>query len=141
MIVTFIGHADAPDNIRENLRNAIINLIENEAADTFYIGTHGNFDIMSCARMKELATIYPYIKVFSVLSYMPTSRSGIADMADTILPEEVAAAFPRYAIIKRNQYLIEKSDTVIAYVKRNFGGAAKSRDFAVKKKKRIIYIR
>ena len=70
---------------------------------------------------------------------MPTEKSKQQfDMSDTILPEDVAAALPRFAISKRNSWMIEKSDTVIAYVKRNFGGAAKSRDIAVKKKKIII---
>lgn len=140
MTVTFIGHADAPDAIRENLKGVITNLIENEAADTFYIGTHGSFDIMSYSITKELTAIYPHVKVFSVLAYMPTSNSTLCDTSDTILPEEVAVASPRFAIIKRNRWMIEKSDTVVAYVKRNIGGASKCRDFSVKKKKRIIYV-
>ena len=140
MTVTFIGHADAPDNIRKILKDAIIDLIENEAADTFYIGTHGSFDTMSYSVLKELSLIYPHIKAFSVLAYMPTSAKQLCNMSNTTLPEEVATAFPRYAISKRNRWMIEKSDTVIAYVKRNFGGASKSRDLAVKKQKRIIYI-
>ena len=140
MTVTFIGHADAPDAIRENLKGVVTNLIENEAADTFYIGTHGNFDIMSYSVIKELTAIYPHVKVFSVLAYMPTSNSSLSDTSDTVLPEEVAVASPRFAIIKRNRWMIEKSDTVVAYVKRNIGGAAKCRDFSVKKKKRIIYL-
>ena len=47
MTVTFIGHSDAPYNIRDELRNIVINLIDNESANTFYIGTHGNFDDLS----------------------------------------------------------------------------------------------
>ena len=92
MTVTFIGHADAPDNIRKNLKDAIIDLIENESADTFYIGTHGSFDTMSYSVLKELSLIYPHIKAFSVLAYMPTSAKQFSNMSNTTLPcSEVCA--------------------------------------------------
>ena len=43
----------------------------------------------------------------------------------------------RYAILKRNEYMIERADVVIAFVNRNFGGAYKSYDYAKRKNKKI----
>ena len=47
---------------------------------------------------------------------------------------------PRYAIVKRNEYMLKKADYVIVYVKRNCGGAAKFAEKAVKQKKMVINI-
>jgi uncharacterized phage-like protein YoqJ len=140
MTVTFIGHSDAPYNIRDELRDIVINLIVNESANTFYIGTHGNFDDLSYSVMKEIKLSYPDIEVFVVLAYMPVGKDKLYNTIDTVFPEEVASALPKYAISKRNRWMIERSDTVVAYVKREFGGAAKSKKIAIAKNKRIIYL-
>ena len=102
MTVTFVGHADAPYSIREKLKAVIVNLIVHESADTFYIGTHGNFDFISYSVMKEIMSTYPHIKVFTVLAYMLTSEVGLQDMINTILPEEVASSFPSQCQPKSN---------------------------------------
>ena len=44
----------------------------------------------------------------------------------------------RLAIIKRNEWMISRSDLVIAWVDHSFGGAYKTLSFAKAKKKRII---
>ena len=38
MKVCFFGHSDAPWRIQPKLREVILNLIDNEGADEFYIG-------------------------------------------------------------------------------------------------------
>ena len=44
----------------------------------------------------------------------------------------------RYAISRRNEWMVRESDIVIAYVIRGFGGAAKTLEYAQRKKKRIV---
>ena len=44
----------------------------------------------------------------------------------------------RYAISRRNEWMVCESDGVVAYVMRGFGGAAKTLDYARRKKKAII---
>ena len=44
---------------------------------------------------------------------------------------------PRFAIDYRNKWMIDHSD-VITYVRRSFGGAAKSKTLAAKKNKTVI---
>lgn len=41
---------------------------------------------------------------------------------------------PRFAILKRNEWLVKNSDFLIAYVKHSHGGAFKTLEFAEKKK-------
>ena len=59
---------------------------------------------------------------------------------DTILPEGIERVHARYAIVRRNNWMIDKSDYVIAYVTHTFGGAYKAVERAKKKEKEVITI-
>lgn len=138
MIITFVGHRDAPWEIYRSLYETILSLIENEGAQTFFIGDCGAFDRMAYKALRELKRIYTNIDYQIVLAYMP--RGGNADKGkdNTIFPSEIATAPARYAIDRRNRWMIEQSDTVIAYVKRSYGGAAIFKKRAISKGKRVI---
>ena len=136
---TFFGHRDCPSSIRGVLSAEIEWLINEKGADTFYVGTHGNFDRMAYAVMKELQQRYSNIKVYRVLAYMP--KPGDNDTADTIVPEGIEKVHPRYAIPHRNNWMIDHSEYVIAYVTHTFGGAYQAVERAKKKGKITIQIR
>lgn len=139
MRVTFIGHRDAPDNIYPLVKATVINLIENHNANTFYIGTHGNFDKIAHSVMKEVSANYNGLTIYTVLAYMPQkTKQSLLSVFETILPEDVATSIPKFAISKRNIWMINNSDTVIAYVKRGYGGAVKARNLAIAKNKNVI---
>ena len=141
MVCTFFGHADAKEEIIPALRKEIINLIENKNVDTFYVGNHGHFDFYAETVLKELSEIYPHIKYSVVLAYLPRGSEGeYYDFSNTIYPEGIEKAPLKYAIIKRNKWMIDNSDFVITYVKRVVGGAAQFKELAQKKKKIIIEI-
>lgn len=44
----------------------------------------------------------------------------------------------RFAIVKRNQWMIDNSQLIVAYVKYSWGGATKAVTYAKKKNKQII---
>ena len=44
----------------------------------------------------------------------------------------------RFAISRRNEWMVQESDTVVAYVTHGWGGAAKTLDYARRKNRRII---
>lgn len=44
MNCTFFGHADAPSEVKNKLREEVVKLIENRGVDRFYVGNHGSFD-------------------------------------------------------------------------------------------------
>ena len=138
-VCTFFGHRDCPSGIRGVLSAEIERLINEKGADTFYIGTHGNFDRMAYAALVELRKRYQHIKIYRVLAYMP--KPGDNDTADTIVPEGIENAHPRYAIVYRNNWMIDHSDYVIAYVTHTFGGAYQAVERARKKGKITIQIR
>lgn len=136
---TFFGHRDCPSSIKRKLHEEIERLICNHGVDTFYVGTQGNFDRMVYHVLKELQQRYGNIKVYRVLAYMP--KPGDNDTADTIVPEGIENAHPRYAIVYRNNWMIDHSDYVIAYVTHTFGGAYQAVERAKKKGKIMIQIR
>ena len=136
---TFFGHRDCPSSIRGVLSAEIERLITEKDVDTFYVGTHGNFDRMAYAALVELRKRYQHIKIYRVLAYMP--KPGDNDTADTIVPEGIENAHPRYAIVYRNNWMIYHSDYVIAYVTHTFGGAYQAVESAKKKGKITIQIR
>ena len=140
---TFFGHRDCPSSIKGKLHKEIERLICNHGVDTFYVGTQGSFDRMAYAALVELRQRYRYIKVYRVLAYMPKLSIIAADCSmldDTILPEGIEKAHPRYAIIKRNNWMIDRSDYVIAYVTRSFGGAYQAVERAKKMGKSVIAV-
>ena len=138
MIVTFAGHHDTPPHIYSLLYKTLQHLIEGEGAKSFYVGDRGDFDKMAIYALKELKKIYPSIEYRVILAYMPREKGDDREAENTLLPAEVAVAPARYAIDRRNRWMIANSDTVIVYVKRSYGGAAAFRKRALSKGKRII---
>ena len=133
--VTFFGHRDTPKEIEPALRLTLIDLIENKNATLFYVGNHGNFDAMVRRQLEDLSKTYP-IKYYVTLAYMP----GKNDESDehSILPEGIEIVPRRFAINYRNKWMLSKSDIVVTYVTRNFGGAAQFKELAEKKGANIV---
>ena len=140
---TFFGHRDCPSGIRGKLQAEIDRLICHHRVDTFYIGTQGSVDRMAYAALEELRKRYQHIKVYRVLAYMPKLSDIAQDRSvldDTILPEGIEKVHPRYAIVHRNNWMIDRSDYVIAYITHPTGGAYQAVERAKKKGKTIIAI-
>lgn len=127
MVCTFFGHRDTPKEIEPTLRSTLIDLIENKNVNLFYVGNHGNFDAMVRRQLEDLSKTYP-IKYYVVLAYMP-GKSAEPD-EHTILPEGIETIPKRFAIFYRNKWMLNKSDIVVTYVTRNFGGAAQFKKMA-----------
>lgn len=137
---TFFGHRDTPKEIEPILRSALIDMVTNKNVNLFYVGNHGNFDHMVRKQLKEIKQEYPHIDYAVVLAYMPNqkSTSDCKDTPDCIYPEEMENTLSKYAIIKRNKWMIDHSDYVITYVKYTVGGAARFRGLAEKKGKIVV---
>lgn len=137
---TFFGHRDAPSNIAHYLRAAIIDLIENRGVDLFYVGNQGAFDRTAIRVLRGLKEAYPQIQYYVVLAYVPQNkeRLGLEDSDSTLYPECLDKTPPKYAIIKRNRWMIERADFVITYVTHITGGAADFKALAERKGKTVI---
>ena len=133
--VTFFGHRDIPKETESALRLTLIDLIENKNAPVFYVGNHGNFDAMVRRQLEDLSKTYP-IKHYVVLAYMP----GKNDNPDehSILPEGIETVHRRFAINYRNKWMLNKSDIVVTYVTRPFGGAWEFKQMAKRLNKNVV---
>ena len=64
---TFFGHRDAPESIRYDLKQVLIDLIENKGVTIFYVGHNGKFDSMVLSEFKLFSTVYRHIHYFLVI--------------------------------------------------------------------------
>ena len=137
----FFGHSEVRENIDFRLTNILIDLIENEDVSNFYVGNHGAFDRLVTDKLRDFKKRYPHIKYSVVLAYLPSKETLYKyKSAETIYPEGLESALPKYAIIKRNQWMIKQADVIVTYVRFAVGGAAKAKEYAEQKSKRIINI-
>lgn len=138
-ICTFWGHRECPESIYPTLQAAIKQLINEYDVDMFYVGNQGQFDRMVRRALRELKRSNPAINYAVVLAYMPTSASK-EDHSDTMLPEGIEVVHPRYAISRRNDWMLHQSDFVITYITHSWGGAARYAQKAIQQKKVVINI-
>lgn len=137
MVCTFFGNRDTPMEIKLTLREIVKQAIEKYDADVFYIGNNGNFDRLVRTVLDELTEEYPYIKYYVVLAYLPT-KNNLSDDKHTIYPEGLENAPYRFAIVKRNIWMLDKADIVITYVYHTFGNSAKIQKKAINKGKKVF---
>ena len=141
-ICSFFGHADLEGKateIGEKLRPILIDLI-NQGVDTFYVGNHGEFDILSSKIACDLQTLYPEIQVIVVLCYPNELQYLKCSFTDFLMPPEIVAAPKRACIVKRNRWVVDHSDYIVSYVKYTIGGAYSVTQYAKKHYKKIIEI-
>ncbi len=144
-ICAFFGHRDTPvtEELEAKLKQTILSLIE-QGVDEFWCCEQGNFDWIARLTMLGLRKIFPEIKIAYVLAYPTFLRSKIsADFLDKtydyiIYPDEAAEGYRKFAIIRRNQYIVKNADIIVCYVKRPNGGAYKAVEQAKKLNKKII---
>lgn len=136
MTVTFCGHSKLyqTENISKWLDIILPALIEGGAA-TFYLGGYGDFDNLAAA-VRRQKTSYPNIEAILVLAYL--NRDVDASRYDRTAYPPLETVPPRYAILKRNEWMVCKSDVVISGVTHGWGGAAKTLDYAKRRGKVVV---
>lgn len=136
MTCTFFGHRDAPPEIEGALRRVLVALIEARQADTFYVGNQGKFDRMVARVLSGLKEEYPHIVYAVVLAYLPGAKGAAGQ--NTLYPAGLEDVPPRFAIARRNAWMLQRADCVVTYVGRSVGNAAKLQAMAVKRGKAVI---
>ena len=134
----FFGHREVMHNIRPRLTAIIEKLITEYSVTEFYVGNQGQFDRMVYSVLKKLKSKYPQIKYTVVLAYMPDEHIKELYGEDTLFPDGMETVPKRFAISKRNDWMIQQSGYAVCYVYKITGGAAKFKEKAKKKWLRII---
>ena len=137
MIITFCGHSKLieQDTIRAHLTCELRTLLEH-GNHKFYLGGYGDFDLLAVKVLYELKQEYPEAESILILPYL--DRKVDASLYDSTIYPPLENVPKRYAISRRNKWMVEQADMVIACVDHDWGGASKTLEYAVKKGLRII---
>lgn len=140
MIITFCGHSDYLEHKEdEDILLSLLETIANGRHVDFYLGGYGKFDafVKKCAeRFKKTHNDAKIIFVTPYLNkWLDDRREYLEKEYDEILYPELENVPLRYTIAKRNEWMINHSDYLIAYVRTHFGGAYNALLYADKHKK------
>lgn len=119
---TFFGHRDCYGLDAARLRDTLEDLIA-RGVDTFYVGHQGRFDAMAFRILQQLEQKYAHLSVMVVLATLPRQKSAYD--AYTLYPEGMESVPPRFAVDRRNHWMLDRSDYCVCYVNHPWGGAYK----------------
>ncbi len=140
-ICCFAGHGKISygKDIQNQLSDKCRELIADFGVNEFWTGNYGSFDKLSAIVIRDLKKQYTDIELNLVIPYLTEKinqfRNEYYKNYDNIIMAEIPAKTPkRYRILKCNKYMIDNSKYLIAYVGSSCGGAAKTLEYAKKKK-------
>ena len=140
MIITFFGHSNfrnEPDD--ESRLLALFEDISNGEQIDFYLGGYGNFDSFAKNCARKYKETHPNARVIFITPYLgkwlDERKDYLEKEYDEIIYPEIESAIPKFAIIKRNEWMVNHADYVFAYVQTHYGGAYKSLLYAHKHQK------
>lgn len=136
MNCTFFGHKNAPFSIKPSLEDQIKLLIK-KGVDTFLVGNNGNFDLIVQGVLEKIALSNASIKYNIVLSRIDESAIS-GNQNATLFPEGFEKFPKRFAISKRNDWLIKNSNYAIVYVQDKYSNSYKWLQKASKKRLNVI---
>ena len=146
MIVTFCGHRDFVETAEAE--NQLTMFLEKYARENVrlvcYNGGYGNFDYFAAKCVQRMQEQYSNIRNCLVLPYIDQPFLERIEIFKNHFDETIyppLESVPRkYAIIRRNEWMVDSTDIVIAYVTYSWGGAARTLEYAKRKNKNIILI-
>ena len=144
MIVTFCGHRDFVETAEAE--NQLTMFLEKYARENVrlvcYNGGYGNFDYFAAKCVQRMQEQYSNIRNCLVLPYIDQPFLERIEIFKNHFDETIyppLESVPRkYAIIRRNEWMVDSADIVIAYVTYSWGGAARTLEYAKRKNKNII---
>ncbi len=144
--VSFIGHREITYDFRyveEALDRIIAEVTRNKEFVEFYVGKNGDFDTMAASAVKRYQnrTGKENSALILVIPYEVANMDCYEKFYDEIIfPDELYGVHFKSAITKRNEWLVDHSDMLVAYVERKKGGAAVCLQYAEKKAIKAINI-
>ena len=145
-VCTFCGHSKiySPyEDIKAATQQIVSGLIQ-DGYDCFLVGNYGQFDRLAASVCLILKREYPSIGVNLVVPYYQPQLDSYekeyhARFDDVIVPALESTPY-QYRIVRANEYMVDRADTIVAYVNASIGGAARTLAYAERKKKRIIHV-
>ena len=128
--VSFIGHREVDDFffVEERVYAIVCELLRTKEYVEFYVGRNGEFDTLVASVIKRAKrTMGEHnSSLILVIPYPVANMEYYEDYYDEIIyPHELCDVHYKSAITKRNEWLVNNSDMLIAYVTHKYGGAAR----------------
>ena len=140
MIITFCGHSNYVSSLEDEER--LLKLLETVAGDNqvdFYLGGYGGFDNFALKCATEFKKCHKNTKLILITPYLDkwlNERKDIFEkLYDEVIYPQIEHVPQKFAIIKRNEWMIAQADYLFAYVRTHYGGAYRTLLFAHKHKK------
>lgn len=146
MIVTFCGHRDfRKTSASEKLLSELLEGYARQDDELVcYNGGYGNFDGFAADCVKNLQKKHNNICNCLVIPYIHPEFLERINILNEYFDETFYPPLERvplkYAIIRRNEWMIDNADGLFACVRRSWGGAAQTLEYARQRKKIIEYL-
>ena len=112
----FLGHREAPADIRTALDKAIERHITELGVTNFYVGQYGAFDRMAQSVLKRATEQYPQIHLLLLLPYPPFERHiEVPEGFSSYYPLGMETVPQQFAIARANRIVISSVDYLICY--------------------------
>ncbi len=146
----FAGHRSAPGSLFKEVVSVIENIVLESDIIEFYSGGMGDFDNLCEQAVRETKKRFPekgirlnlvlpsYSYAYARSKEYPSYMKCLFD--DILVCGASDGAHYKSMITKRNRWIAEKSDIMIAYVMHSGGGAYASLKYAEKQKLKIIRV-
>ena len=140
---TCFGHRETYKDFSRVLSELLEDLILNQGVVEFWTGGMGNFDGSFSAAVRGLKRKYPDIKLILIKPYFSNELNTNKEYYeytydDVVIPDVLVGVHPKSAITKRNRWMVENSNFVVTYVRRDHGGAFEAKKYAAKLDKVIF---
>ncbi len=143
MIIAFCGHSNYISNFEDEKRVLkLLDVICQGKQVNFYLGGYGNFDnfALNCAikykennKSAKIVFITPYID-----EWLNNRKEIIENYYDEIVFPEIERVPKKFAILKRNEWIITQADFILFYVNNHYGGAYRMLLYAHRQHKSYI---
>jgi len=143
-VCSAFGHREILREVKDAF-TVLERMVEEDNVTIFMTGGMGEFDKFFSLTVRALKKRHSKIELVLVRPYFSNelNRNKIyyQSMYDSIIiPDELQGIHYKSAILARNKWMVDRSDFVLAYLFRDFGGAYNTVKYAEKKNKQIIRI-
>lgn len=146
MVISFCGHREiTPDAEKEKtIIDTLLKYAQTEQEVICYTGGYGAFDWFAASCINKAKKAAPNIVSCLIIPYITASHLDRISLHtkefDEIIYPPLENIPPKFAIIRRNEWMIDNSDLLIAYVKYSWGGAARTLEYAKRQRIGILSI-
>ena len=115
-LCAFFGHREIPDNLEPLLREQIIRSVTEFGVTRFINGGYGEFDRLAARVVYDLKRQYPEIRNTLIDAY-PVAHKTLSHVFDgSYYPKELDSFPDLWHIPRRNKWMADQCDMIIAYV-------------------------